>query len=201
MQGFLIRFRRPRGQCCGQCVSRNKLSRYPLPGPPPDPRTHRPMDQSTPSTPPSRLSFRRHPSAPICPIVATIVTALAGPEIFRRSKRNPINQGLFDGREVHEGSGPHGDLFANPATAVPTLCTTRSLSAAFASAWPTCSRQQTGLMMTMHRHVETNGIRVHFAEQDDGPLVLLCHGFPKSWYSWRHQPSRARKSLYRHCTS
>jgi pimeloyl-ACP methyl ester carboxylesterase len=38
-----------------------------------------------------------------------------------------------------------------------------------------------------HRTVETNGIRVHLAEQGRGPVVLLCHGFPESWYSWRHQ--------------
>ncbi len=38
-----------------------------------------------------------------------------------------------------------------------------------------------------HRVVETNGIRLHVAEQGEGPLVLLCHGFPESWYSWRHQ--------------
>jgi pimeloyl-ACP methyl ester carboxylesterase len=38
-----------------------------------------------------------------------------------------------------------------------------------------------------HRTVETNGIRMHLTEQGQGPLVLLCHGFPESWYSWRHQ--------------
>jgi pimeloyl-ACP methyl ester carboxylesterase len=38
-----------------------------------------------------------------------------------------------------------------------------------------------------HRTIEANGIRVHIAEQGSGPLVLLCHGFPESWYSWRHQ--------------
>jgi pimeloyl-ACP methyl ester carboxylesterase len=38
-----------------------------------------------------------------------------------------------------------------------------------------------------HRFVETNGIRMHLAEQGEGPLVLLCHGFPELWYSWRHQ--------------
>jgi pimeloyl-ACP methyl ester carboxylesterase len=37
------------------------------------------------------------------------------------------------------------------------------------------------------RTVETNGIRLNIAEQGNGPLVLLCHGFPESWYSWRHQ--------------
>ncbi len=38
-----------------------------------------------------------------------------------------------------------------------------------------------------HRFVETNGIRMHVAEAGAGPLVVLCHGFPESWYSWRHQ--------------
>jgi pimeloyl-ACP methyl ester carboxylesterase len=38
-----------------------------------------------------------------------------------------------------------------------------------------------------HRTVETNGIRMHVAEAGTGPLVVLCHGFPESWYSWRHQ--------------
>src|SRR5215475_8003510 len=38
-----------------------------------------------------------------------------------------------------------------------------------------------------HRTVETNGIRMHVAEQGTGPLIILCHGFPESWYSWRHQ--------------
>ena len=38
-----------------------------------------------------------------------------------------------------------------------------------------------------HRTVETNGIRMHIAEAGEGPLVLLLHGFPELWYSWRHQ--------------
>ena len=42
-------------------------------------------------------------------------------------------------------------------------------------------------METLHRLVETNGIRLHIAEQGSGPLVILCHGFPECWYSWRHQ--------------
>ena len=38
-----------------------------------------------------------------------------------------------------------------------------------------------------HRTIEANGIHIHIAEQGRGPLVLLCHGFPESWYSWRHR--------------
>jgi pimeloyl-ACP methyl ester carboxylesterase len=38
-----------------------------------------------------------------------------------------------------------------------------------------------------HRTVQTNGIIMHIAEKGAGPLVILCHGFPEAWYSWRHQ--------------
>jgi pimeloyl-ACP methyl ester carboxylesterase len=38
-----------------------------------------------------------------------------------------------------------------------------------------------------HRTVQANGINLHFAEQGEGPLVVLCHGFPELWYSWRYQ--------------
>jgi pimeloyl-ACP methyl ester carboxylesterase len=38
-----------------------------------------------------------------------------------------------------------------------------------------------------HRTIQANGIQLHIAEQGQGPLIVLCHGFPESWYSWRHQ--------------
>src|SRR5215471_4129137 len=38
-----------------------------------------------------------------------------------------------------------------------------------------------------HRYVETRGLRMHIAEAGEGPLVVLLHGFPECWYSWRHQ--------------
>lgn len=37
------------------------------------------------------------------------------------------------------------------------------------------------------RRVATNGVELNIAEAGKGPLVLLLHGFPESWYSWRHQ--------------
>ncbi|MGW3404550.1 alpha/beta fold hydrolase [Streptomyces zhihengii] len=40
---------------------------------------------------------------------------------------------------------------------------------------------------TTHRLVPTPGGRIHLVEQGTGPLVLLVHGFPECWYSWRHQ--------------
>ncbi|MDI1275029.1 alpha/beta hydrolase [Polaromonas sp.] len=34
---------------------------------------------------------------------------------------------------------------------------------------------------------DVRGLRIHYVEQGTGPLVILCHGFPESWFSWRHQ--------------
>ncbi|HBK07279.1 MAG TPA: epoxide hydrolase [Acetobacteraceae bacterium] len=48
-----------------------------------------------------------------------------------------------------------------------------------------------------HRFIDTNGIRMHIAEKGAGPLVLLCHGFPESWYSWRHQIHALAAAGYR----
>ena len=48
-----------------------------------------------------------------------------------------------------------------------------------------------------HRTIEANGINMHIAEAGEGPLVLLLHGFPELWYSWRHQlPALADAGYY-----
>ncbi|MFF6914021.1 alpha/beta fold hydrolase [Streptomyces sp. NPDC012466] len=46
---------------------------------------------------------------------------------------------------------------------------------------------QTSAADRTHRLVPTPAGRTHLVEQGAGPLVLLLHGFPESWYSWRHQ--------------
>ena len=38
-----------------------------------------------------------------------------------------------------------------------------------------------------HRYINCNEIRMHLAEQGGGRFVVLCHGWPESWFSWRHQ--------------
>ena len=38
-----------------------------------------------------------------------------------------------------------------------------------------------------HRDVSANGVRLHTAEAGEGPLVLLLHGFPQFWWTWRAQ--------------
>ncbi|MET0350035.1 MAG: alpha/beta hydrolase [Rhizobacter sp.] len=46
-------------------------------------------------------------------------------------------------------------------------------------------------------HRQVNGIRMRVAEQGHGPLVLFCHGWPESWYSWRHQMDAVAAAGYR----
>ncbi|MEM6701815.1 MAG: alpha/beta hydrolase [Acidobacteriota bacterium] len=52
-------------------------------------------------------------------------------------------------------------------------------------------------MTLIHRTIEANGMRLHCVEQGEGPLVLLVHGFPESWYSWRHQLPAIAEAGYR----
>lgn len=48
-----------------------------------------------------------------------------------------------------------------------------------------------------HRQVQTNGISMHIAEAGEGPLVVMVHGFPGLWYSWRHQlPALAKAGFH-----
>jgi pimeloyl-ACP methyl ester carboxylesterase len=48
-----------------------------------------------------------------------------------------------------------------------------------------------------HRDVSTNGTRLHVAIAGKGPLVLLVHGFPEFWWSWRHQLTALADAGYR----
>jgi len=45
--------------------------------------------------------------------------------------------------------------------------------------------------------VETNGIRLRVALAGKGPLIVLVHGWPESWYSWRHQIGALAEAGYR----
>ena len=50
-----------------------------------------------------------------------------------------------------------------------------------------------------HHDVNTNGIRLHVVQAgpQNGPLVILLHGFPEFWYGWRHQISYLANAGYR----
>jgi pimeloyl-ACP methyl ester carboxylesterase len=50
-----------------------------------------------------------------------------------------------------------------------------------------------------HEQIPANGIELHVAVAGpaDGPPVVLCHGFPELWYSWRHQLGALGDAGYR----
>jgi pimeloyl-ACP methyl ester carboxylesterase len=53
-----------------------------------------------------------------------------------------------------------------------------------------------GVPTVTHRYVQAGNLRMHIAEAGQGPLVLLLHGFPESWYSWRHQLTALAEAGY-----
>jgi pimeloyl-ACP methyl ester carboxylesterase len=80
-----------------------------------------------------------------------------------------------------------GAAFATPLKAAPPAGTSAEPAAWVDPAMPDVT----------HRMIATNGIRLHVAEQGQGPLVILCHGFPECWYSWRHQLPALAKAGFR----
>src|SRR5687768_470316 len=45
-----------------------------------------------------------------------------------------------------------------------------------------------------HGHATSDaGVKIHYASLGDGPLVVMIHGFPDFWYSWRHQMAALSK--------
>ena len=50
------------------------------------------------------------------------------------------------------------------------------------------SKTESSQSLVRHNYANVNGIRLHYAESGSGDdLVLLLHGFPEFWYSWRNQ--------------
>ena len=38
-----------------------------------------------------------------------------------------------------------------------------------------------------HGHADSDGVKIHYASLGEGPLVVMIHGFPDFWYTWRDQ--------------
>lgn len=48
-----------------------------------------------------------------------------------------------------------------------------------------------------HHHARINGLDMHYVEEGEGPPVVLLHGFPHTWFSWRHQITALAAAGYR----
>jgi pimeloyl-ACP methyl ester carboxylesterase len=44
-----------------------------------------------------------------------------------------------------------------------------------------------------HGYADSNGVKIHYATVGEGPLVVMIHGFPDFWYTWRHQMQGLRE--------
>lgn len=53
--------------------------------------------------------------------------------------------------------------------------------------------------MSQFQVVDGAGVRLRCAVEGDGPLVIMVHGFPESWYSWRHQIGPIAAAGFRAC--
>jgi epoxide hydrolase 4 len=48
-----------------------------------------------------------------------------------------------------------------------------------------------------HAFADVNGLHMHYVEKGEGPLVVLLHGFPEMWWSWRYQIPALVEAGYR----
>ncbi|XP_078128391.1 bifunctional epoxide hydrolase 2 [Sander vitreus] len=89
-----------------------------------------------------------------------------------------------EGVKAAEGAGMKAISVENLDDALNQLADFTGVQAVGAeSPPPSCSPAEVS-----HGYVTIRpGVRTHFVEMGSGPPVLLCHGFPESWYSWRYQ--------------
>ncbi|KAI3366167.1 hypothetical protein L3Q82_009990 [Scortum barcoo] len=89
-----------------------------------------------------------------------------------------------EGVKAAEGAGMEAILVEHLDAALDKLANFTGVRAVGAeSPPPSCSPDEVS-----HGYVTIRpGVRTHYVEMGSGPPVLLCHGFPESWYSWRYQ--------------
>nr|XP_046238373.1 bifunctional epoxide hydrolase 2 [Scatophagus argus] len=89
-----------------------------------------------------------------------------------------------EGVRAAEGAGMKAMLVENLDDALDKLASFTGVQAVGAeSLSPSCRPDEVS-----HGYVTLRpGVRTHYVEMGSGPPVLLCHGFPESWYSWRYQ--------------
>src|ERR1700731_1402466 len=116
---------------------------------------------------------------------------MSRPQMRDNQGSNAMRDATFSRRDMLRAAGALtvGSAFAEPAKAA-------SAEPSGAGPEPT-SWVDSAMPEVTHRMIETNGIRLHVAEQGEGPLVILCHGFPECWYSWRYQLPALAKAGFR----
>ncbi|KAM4711291.1 bifunctional epoxide hydrolase 2 [Anableps anableps] len=89
-----------------------------------------------------------------------------------------------EGVKAAETAGMKAILVENLETALQKLSHFTGVQAAGTESPPIICRPD----QVSHGYITIRpGVRTHYVEMGSGPPVLLCHGFPESWYSWRYQ--------------
>ncbi|XP_075951209.1 bifunctional epoxide hydrolase 2-like [Anarhichas minor] len=93
-----------------------------------------------------------------------------------------------EGVAAAEGAGMKAILVENLEDALNKLASFTGVQAVGAeSPPPSCSPDDVSHGYCVCVCVSQPGVRTHYVEMGSGPPVVLCHGFPESWYSWRYQ--------------
>uniref|UniRef100_UPI003AB07FE4 bifunctional epoxide hydrolase 2 n=1 Tax=Centroberyx gerrardi TaxID=166262 RepID=UPI003AB07FE4 len=89
-----------------------------------------------------------------------------------------------EGVKAAEAAGMKAILVEDLTDALNKLADFTGVQAVTAESFPpSCSSDEVS-----HGYVTIKpGVQTHYVELGSGPPVLLCHGFPESWYSWRYQ--------------
>ncbi|MEM8769787.1 MAG: alpha/beta fold hydrolase, partial [Pseudomonadota bacterium] len=90
-----------------------------------------------------------------------------------------------------------GESAPEPDAAMEETAPAPESTAAPAAAPEPASVEETLLPGIRFHEIESNGITMRVAEMGEGPAVLLAHGWPESWYSWRHQIKALADAGYR----
>ncbi len=106
---------------------------------------------------------------------------------------------------MRRGINPTATLCVWLALTAVTACSERAATppesaaapAETPTAEPALSEEQKLLPGVEFLTIESNGIRMRVASMGEGPAVLLAHGWPESWYSWRHQLRALADAGYR----
>ncbi|KAM4601808.1 bifunctional epoxide hydrolase 2 [Polymixia lowei] len=89
-----------------------------------------------------------------------------------------------EGVKAAEGAGMEAILVGDLDDALNKMADFTGVQAVTAESFPLSCRPDE----VSHGYVTIKpGVRTHYVEMGSGPPVLLCHGFPESWYSWRYQ--------------
>ncbi|MEZ2442326.1 alpha/beta fold hydrolase [Chitinophaga sp. RCC_12] len=80
--------------------------------------------------------------------------------------------------------------------AILLICMTDTMIASSKRQTKSRTMKNTDSIKLTHQYITVNGIKYHYAEAGKGPLVILLHGFPELWYSWRQQLSALAQAGY-----